>query len=476
MKKNTVKYIINTMLGAAMLAGAVAVGIFLLREADAPAEQSGTDASAAYQQIKDLTEGDLQAEVWGASHIPSATAYNDSVMEGESGWYLVGGEWDVETHGYHQQMRYMDAATGEQTVLCVKPQCTHDTEYCTASNSRYPGVAQVYYEGFLYGLSTDTTKVPSWEHVDEEEGYYQAAGDILLMRYAPDGTTLEKLLSFEKAIPEPLDEVTLGAVEMIAHRGGLWISVIFVRERCIRRAHETGMEEQPYSYYWESSQIEYGYGLFHYDIRNDKLTAVIYESPKEKYSPTAPFQLRGMGDHVYFLKSNTDWADPYNGDRLYRVNIRTGELEKLREDVWAFYGLTEDSVVYLQKANTLKNTVVYDVYIMDIATGQSRLFLEQGDYVVGVQCTEDYVFAVKFNEFFDICIYDWNGDLLQTIEQPMKQPYLEAGMPFDINACCYPCISGDRLYVMSQYKETNTHCTDFSDAAEQGMVSWRQIY
>ncbi len=423
-----------------------------------------------FATVGDHVEGNLQTTFEGADNVAAMTVYRDSIIEAENGWYRPQSRWDSIANKMYPQTYYYDAATGESTILCPKPECTHDTEYCVGGNSRYRGSAQVYYGQQLYGFCEDTSKAPSQEGIDKIKGYYKASGDMVLVRYAPDGTELQRLVSLQDAIPDPIEELTPLENEMIAHRGALWISVKFTRQYGMNEYRETGDPNYPMMDFWTPALFEVGYGLFHYDIASGKITAVIYEAPKENYEPTAPFQLRGMGDYVYFMKSQTDWDDPYNGDRIYRVNIHTGSIEDVAHEAHNHYGLTETTLYFMKQVGYKDSQAQCAVYCMDLATGDSKPFTDDTDIVYLVACCEDYVFIIH-KQVWHIEIYDSAGNLLQQIEQPLDE---ELGETLGELMVFYPAVSGDKLYATRTFSESGTHCTSLSDAIK-GIVNWQQI-
>ncbi len=427
-----------------------------------------------FATVGDHVEGDLQTKFEGADNIAAMTVYCDSIMEAENGWYFQGGRWDSIANKQYPQTYYYDAAAGESTILCPKPECTHDTEYCVGGNSRYCGAAQVYYGQQLYGLCEDTSKAPSQEGIDKVKGYYKASGDMVLVRYAPDGTELQRLVSLQDAIPDSIAELTLLESEMIAHRGALWISVQFTRQYGMNEYRETGDPDYPIMDFWTVDPFEVGYGLFHYDIASGKITAVIYESPKEDYEPTAPFQLRGMGDYVYFMKSQTDWADPYNGDRIYRVDIHTGAIEDVAHKAFWSYGVTENTLYYMKQVGYQNAQAQCAVYCLDLTTGESKPFTDDADIVYHVACCRDYVFVIH-RDGWDIEVYDHAGNLLQTIEQPRRKAVEESGEAFCEYDLTYPAVSSDQLYATRKFADGETYCTSLADAAK-GIVNWRRVY
>ncbi len=440
-----VRYIINTVLGAALLAGAVTAGVFLLRggEDTPPTEQStgdshGTEGGITYEVVADNIEGDLQTRFEGPDHVPSMTSFSGTLTEAESGWY------------YYEQgvgVKYRDAATGESVVVCARPECTHDNEYCAANNSRYNGRPAVYYDGYLYGISGDAEKVDNEPEKNEEIVWFSGSGDVLLMRYAPDGTALDKLVSLTDALPDALDHhVSFGSAEIIGHKGALWISVEF--ERICVMVQDLG-----------SGDYQRGYALFHYDLSAEKLSTVFYMPLAKDADPFAPTELRGIGDYVYFRKINCEWEDPLNGNRVYRVNIRTGAIEKvIGNDVFTTYAANGSKLLYLkEKVTADTSSVRMQLMLFDLHTGESRLFLGEEDYVTALQCTEDHVLVTMRGAWESIRMYDYDGRLLQTLpalDMTAFVPNDSSRTDIKVNGdalygIVYGTVGGRRVYTMS---------------------------
>lgn len=482
---------VAAVLSICLIAG---IGIFaaaMLRRNDTLHPQTSTpDAHSipdtpgvTYQVIGDHVEGDLQTKFSGSDHNVSLMV-NESIngyvstsyeggnnrcygMKAENGWYHV--EYVYSDDGSHYDcIRYYDEATGEDVPLCAKPDCTHNNEYCVAANTKYFGEPTAYYDGYLYGLSGDSDT--QQKEREDNKVWYSDWGELSLVRYAPDGTELTKLVSLSDAAPESLEKVSFDSVEIIGHRGALWISAGFCRSYVIEKSAVVDGEMVEVASEWLR---ETGYGLFHYDIASGTLTPVIYQ-PLTEYELSdgcsIPSQLQAVGDYVYFRKANTNWADPYNGDCVYRVNIRTGAVEVVIDTAMTFYAIWENKIVYL-KTNWL--AAAQEVWIKDLHTGEERLFLEEDDYAFSVQCTADYVFVVRNTDWCEIEIYDWEGNLLQSIEQPLKQESIDAGdTELSVYSAATVVVSGDTLYAILDGIHWST---DLQAAVENGTTDWKLI-
>lgn len=482
---------VAAVLSICLIAGIGIGTVFMLGRERTIDPQTGTSSTTdpsntqgiTYPVIGDDVEGDLQTTFNGPDHNVSLMV-NDDIngyvsisyegsdnrcygMKAENGWYHVEDVYS-DDGSHYDCIRYYDEATGEDVPLCAKPDCTHNNEYCVAANTKYFGEPTVYYDGYLYGLSGDSDT--QQKEREDNTFWFTDWGELSLVRYAPDGTELTKLVSLSDAAPESLEKVSFDSVEIIGHRGALWISAGFCRSYAIEKttAVDGGMVEVASEWLRET-----GYGLFHYDIASGTLTPVIYQPLTEyEFSDecSIPSQLQAVGDYVYFRKANTNWADPYNGDCVYRVNIRTGAVEVVIDTAMTFYAIWENKIVYL-KTNWL--AAAQEVWIKDLHTGEERLFLEEDDYAFSVQCTADYVFVVRNTDWCEIEIYDWEGNLLQSIEQPVKQECIDAGdTKLSVYSVATVVVSGDTLYAILDGIHWST---DLQAAVENGTADWKLI-
>jgi len=119
-----IRYIINTVLGAVLLAGAVTAGVFLLRGGEElpPVLESIPDESIAnYEKMGDYAEGSLGYDPNKAADVPSlhmaGDSRSDSIMEAEQGWYYV--KRIFGDRGSTVRVCFHDDASGEDVVLSI---------------------------------------------------------------------------------------------------------------------------------------------------------------------------------------------------------------------------------------------------------------------------------------------------------------------------------------------------------------------
>ncbi len=429
-----------------------------------------TAAAPIFKEIEDNVEGDLQTKFGGSDNIPSMSTQCGQIVAGESGWYCM----PLRIYEKRQKSNlivYTDETTGQHTPLCSRPECTHDTEYCTANNSQFYGMPYTCYDGFLYGLASDRYTSECNPSQDGEMVYATDRGDICLMRYAPDGTELNVLCKLQDAMHESIDNACIRHAEIIGHRGGLWISVEF--DTAYGTYHISPREDGVITYV-ETSKTFTGYALLHYDIGKGKLTSIL-ETPMTNATQAfvPPAALRGVGDYVYFGKPDNFWEDPYSGSQIYRVNIRTGAVEEVTDYAFSAYAAAGDRLIYLTCENGAydakkQNTIPH---IIDLNTGEERAFLaDKTQFFTDVQCTADYIVLTKAappaaDAVPQIEIYDWEGNLLAAKKLPC------AG-----NA--YLAIQGDRLYGLYNDREAKGSLYYLSIAAllADNTVEWTIAY
>ncbi len=507
-KPSNGKKIIAVALSACAVLGISVGAATLLHRDDDPlqgqssmtSQQGNTDnnTDSPFQFVADHVKGDLQTKFNGPDHVSSMTvAFNEygmgggagQIMAAESGWYCT----PLYRDGTGNLAVYVDEATGQHTPLCSRPECTHDSEYCEANNSQFYGVPYCYYDGYLYGVAADQNTSSYEDPAVGEMVYPNDRGDICLMRYAPDGMELTKLCKLQDALTESIDYAGIYTAEIIGHKGALWISVEFGRTFGPYEENEVTMPNGETVTFSGVATTEFGtgYALFHYDIAKDKLTTVI-EVPMvtqtdNSFSPfSSPTHLCASGDYVYFRKEQGDWADPYNGDLLFRVDIRTGAIEELANGVFTAFALSSDKLVYLTYSGgwyneTERNTIPC---ILDLQTGEETLMFEdESIHYTDVQCTAEYIILTKKSLLAEIEIYDWEGKLVATLDQP-REPSVytndqgEESTEVDKNCIASIGVSGDRLYACctGAYGGQDLYYASLSEVIANGTVEWKTAY
>lgn len=453
-----------------------------------PSEHGNSTSSGStespFKFVADNVQGDLQTKFEGPENVPSMTVSYSQLYQSdgdgqllatESGWYCS----PLYSGGCGMTI-YVDEATGQHTPLCSRPECTHDTEYCEANNSQFFGIPYTYYDGYLYGVASDQSTSSFGNPVVGETVYATDRGDICLMRYAPDGTELTKLCKLQDALQESIDHTGIVSAEIIGHKGALWISVQFDLQYGIMESHEY---TDPFTGELETTTVahitEYStaYALFHYDIARDTLTAVIEVPLTKSQTPfSAPTHLCASGDYLYFRKTNCNWADPYNGDLIYRVNIRTGAMEEVANAAYTTFALSSTKLVYMTYADGYYDADKRNIVpcILDLQTGEEKLLFEDTDvFYTDVQCTAEYIILTKNSPLAEIEIYDWQGNLLATLKQPTQEFPGELGMEVLPEFVASIAINGDRLYGQCFH---GLYYLSLSEAIAAGTAKWNTAY
>ncbi len=444
-------------LGICLAAGGTAFGI-AWNNRNQPQQNSDSAQSIGDTQTQSAPEqinGDaslLNAKLTGEADAPGLPS---TMIKAENGFYYFG-RIGVPSDGRFitSVLKYADNQSGESVILCAKPECTHRNEYCTARNTRYHNAYDeaVYYDGYLYQM---VIKYPSDAAAPEARpnqivNRYEGAEPILI-RYAPDGTGLEELVSFDGTLSETLKDFA-GSARITAHRGALWIAADF--NKCVD-AYGAAPEEITTSIYQQ-------YGIYHYDIAGGKLTCVLStEKVLENTGIGRIKDLNAVGDYVYCLKVKADWKDPLNKySGVIRINAKTGAVEQLIPDATQ-YAICENEIVYTKEVY-VTNAQGYSVlretfHIYDLQTGESRPFLE-GSYwnYPKFTCTNDYLIltATEFDspQLLPLMIYDRQGDPLAEIAIPTVQweGSTPAGNVYEqLEALDFVAADGDTLYLGS---------------------------
>ncbi|MBR6106527.1 MAG: hypothetical protein IKQ39_00815 [Oscillospiraceae bacterium] len=271
------------------------------------------------------------------------------LQQSESGWYYVKDYFDYGranmTEDGHEALcqtrrmllTYSDAETGESSVLCAHPNCTHDGSlFCPASTKAYSDAAnrssniggfQIYADGYLYVLA-EKPENPDEDIMAEVFGHPEKYGtdiemsngyvltdqgafidkrDQVLLRYEPDGTGIEEIHNFGGGT---------GSCMPVYHRGYLWFSVQLISYG--------EMTENPITHR-KSLFVNGGYEIWGYELKTGELVKVYsgMGSPTVNHVDGRPWGLFGAGDYLYISASEDDWV---SGGGCRKLNLLTGEL------------------------------------------------------------------------------------------------------------------------------------------------------
>jgi len=194
--------------------------------------------------------------------------------ESEDGYYFVG------SNGY---VYYIDKATENTTILCGKPECSHDDEDCNA----YAGTALTYYDGKLY--------------------YFSDSGSSWTQVYSMnlDGTdhTLVQTLDIDSA-----GDSYVGYAEPIIHRG-----VVYFLYSAVLYAVPLGADaSEATAIYGETTEAETSGG------------AVISLGNEQDYT------LWADQETIYFM-TNVQQTDGTWKDTLFAYDTQTDEVAQVWE-------------------------------------------------------------------------------------------------------------------------------------------------
>ena len=379
--------------------------------------QSGLNADVPLFDVTVSDTPDPYAIHWDVSAFMSGSPYK--AMQTEHGYYY---RKTIRINRNDEEiLTYYDKESQESVVVCAKPECKHNNEYCMANNLVYQGSPVLYHDDYLYGVACKYPDAAAAINKDTENT------DIVLVRYAPDGTALEELVSFEGTLEQSLKGRGLIQTEIIVHSNALWINAQFggisvYNERF--DIHQT---------------IHECYAIYRYDLQSGALTTVIYsETPQ---SMDGPYGLKADGDYIYFCKLSGSWPDDYPDAGIYRIDARTGVCENYipkREGMYGYALSGEGKMVYsdweVKQGMPAKQLLVGK----DLKTGETWQFEEpdyfsfaaNSEYVITVNIANNSAEDATFRNV--LSIYNWEGKRIQRLElEALKRNDITLGMDED---------------------------------------------
>lgn len=228
----------------------------------------------------------------------------------------------------HAVYCFKSNATGETVPLCARPNCLHDgNEYCVASTKTYATGRFISYDDQLYMITSPLREDGAW-----------GEGPCVL-RYANDGTRIEKLVQFSF----PYEKYGSWVNDVILYRGYLFASV--------------SLDATDYDI--EGSPRCRGSAIVCYELATGKgsILKTNMPEPGESRDCGSYGMLKGYGDSLIFgsvqkldlntfevktLASLSDERILYgkdacfyieqfpDGDRLMRLDLQTGEETRVR--------------------------------------------------------------------------------------------------------------------------------------------------
>lgn len=235
-------------------------------------------------------------------------------------------------------LRYFDEKTGETVTVCAKPSCLHDgNEFCVATTKNYEIISKyVYLDGYVYAVALDNIELNK-----NPEGCTKFP--TVLLRYAPDGTEVTAVATLRESQYQSIDYGHSNCdVEIVAHRGQLWIYLPYIEQFETKDANMNII----------SAESRGAYEMYCYEPETKKVTVLATTGEPQKdyhpYTAGAPC-MRGIGDYVYFHKISGDWRDPVKSSGVYRIDCRTGVIEQvldLKREKSAYYTVSGDDIYY----------------------------------------------------------------------------------------------------------------------------------
>ncbi|MBR4200452.1 MAG: hypothetical protein IKQ91_04140 [Oscillospiraceae bacterium] len=270
--------------------------------------------------------------------------------------YSTGGVYDWS---HNKGLGYYDEESGETVFVCAKPNCLHDgNEFCVATTKNYSLISDpVYLDGYVYAVALDNREL-----LKNPEGCTEFPA--VLMRYAPDGTEATAVAELYHS------EVQYNcSAQMIAHRGQLWICTS-IQQHIYTEDENLGIT---------ASQNDGCYSMFCYEPEPQRLTMLSSSGePVKQYRQFNAFydgpDFKGVGNYVYFRKTNGDWRDPVKGSGIFRIDCRTGLTEQVvnvPQGKCQSYTVSGDHVYYIRNTDSysLNGSLICDY---NIKTGETR--------------------------------------------------------------------------------------------------------
>ena len=315
-------------------------------------------------------------------------------------------------------LQYADLETGQIVPLCIKPDCMHDGSlYCTASTEVYSYPEPVYYDGWLYSLSTkynDLNAVNEYGFPDRGEPHQ------VLLRYAKDGTEINELHDFGEGE---------GLCRPVMHRGYLWFAVSLVREGEEVENPVTGNKQK-----FRNG----GYEIWGYELKTGKLTMLYSGMPGENIDHVngTPWYLFGVGDYLYFAAGRDDWS---GGGGLQRISLLTGERSSGGKGQY-YYGFSDSYMIYYSVIEP------YGFHLYNPETGEDTRIPDQENcvpyldsgylYMVQMQGKDDTAIPVSLR----IC--DLSFNVLGEVSFSLQPDILLSDAPDGENIVCRTYLEG----------------------------------
>ena len=324
--------------------------------------------------------------------------YMSSIMKGTDGYYYK-----------NKVLFYHDNQTGNDAILCSKPQCLHDgDEFCIATSGNEPftwnvGEAYSMYNNYIYKLYT-------WLRVDNEDRTIKSQ-EIRLRKYDLQGNECSELgVIAEMMIDEK--EITAQVTNHIYHKGKLFCAI-------------SGFDDGE---------------LFEVNLENGNKKQIVIPENEEGGIKETPSGLVADGDYLYYAvrykkyRKNSLMTENdviYDKTILRRYNIMTGETEDISAlpDIYSSFTVNDGNIYYttVDRVNNAFCFYSYDIAedkTVAIAEYIQQNFLDKKHLNGSVKVTTDrkylYIstgsqssYDKESSEFeHDFYIYSFDGEQL----------------------------------------------------------------
>lgn len=269
-------------------------------------------------QAHEKADSDEQGDI---NYPDSDYMWNPDIMETENGFYISG------TSALFLQ--YHDKQSGNEIMLCSKPECPHDgRETCTATYKTMNVSNAVLYNNFIYFAGVDS----DGENIT-----------VSLYKVAPDGSSLDRLFTFY-SVKDNLNanELCLYNPKLLIHRGYVYINIE------LYRLEEAGQ----YSGF-------IGGGFYRGDLRTGSASAVIpyndFWSDKRVNGDIYP-----CGDYICYVNLT-------NGkEKYYRLGLTSDSPEQVFSD-------NDNLAVFAAESNKL--------YVQEYPEGEKYKILDDNKII-----------------------------------------------------------------------------------------------
>lgn len=384
--------------------------------------------------------GDNSSTPAQSANLPSASSGGDNVLETDfqkdmhqnhSSIYVCETE-----NGYyfeHQSLvYYMEKATGAVTILCGKPECSHNTPDC---NAYVHSTFLTYYDGKIYYTNDDYVY---------DNGSYVDKG-LRLYSMELDGTSHDVVQELEFV---PSGNTSNYVTEPIIHRG-----MVYFEYSGQLYAAPLGSDIEDAVLIYGEAQANNGSGIFNtYGLH---------------------YELWADGDNIYFMAKNAQQSDGTYKDILFCYNPLAAEIK----EVWkvpdqAEVGIWDATGVSVTQWYILGGYIYFylsgnGIWYTELSTGQTSKLADVNLSSSIASFSEEYIAVMSKNiSGVDamnngsalsggdtLYIYNYNGELVKEIS--LQKIYDDDANIFE---CGIDWIADGEIYILANatVAEVNT--------------------